>query len=247
MNSIYEGMDYESRITACEECLDDNKLSIFFFLIGFLPATTFLASWIVGTFIHNNTQEEEEEACDDSEEEEVLYENEYPLDDAENDNEDMDYNLCYITERTPDGNVFMRYNDVDECYDFWSDKKVIMYKYLETVARKFVTNFRCSELYIDRQKDIEDQIREEKEAKEKEKMAEEDKKEESDSDDDVFAKLKPKQPLKVTKKSKLKEARNANSYRYQGKEVEFIKKMKKKVEEEKKKVGFSDWKQLLHG
>lgn len=248
MNTIYEGMDYESRITACEECLKDNKLSIFFFFVGFLPATGFLASWIVGTFIHNNVTQnyESDDSDDDSEDdEEVLYENEYPLDEAKNDNKDMDYKLCYITEMTPDGNVFMRYNDVDERYDFWSNKKAITYKYLETVARKFVTDFRCVELYINRQKDIDDQVQEEKEAKEREKMVKEDKKEESesDSDDDVFAKLKPV-ARKVNKKTGMKAAKRANRYRYQGNGVEFINQMKKKMEE-KKKVGFSDWKHLL--
>ncbi len=244
MNSMYEGMDYEDRITACEECLEDNKLLIFFFLIGFLPGTAFLASWIVGIFVHNNEPEEEivDTYNDNEDEEDVPYENEYSLDNVKNDNEDLDFNLCYITEITPDGSVFLRYNDADECYDFWSDKKVISYKYLETAARKFVTTFRCTNIYINREKDIKDQIQEEKELEEQKKMKKEDK--ESDSDDDVFAKLKPK-PQLICKNTKMKSARIANRYRHQGKEDIFINLMKKSKSKSKTKdIGFADWKHI---
>ena len=132
---------------------------------------------------------------------------------------------------TPEGNVILRYNKENEGFEYWSDKKDVAYKYLETVARKYVTVFCCAELYIDRDKEIQDQIEKEEEEKkmkeEKEKMAKEDKEETEDSDDDVFAKLKPPaEKRKQSKKSNIRAAINANKYRYIGKLKEFADSMK---------------------
>ena len=62
----------------------------------------------------------------------------------------------------------MRYHKKDEGFEYWADKD-IDYKYLETVARKYVTVFSCRDLYIDRfsllkekVKNIKEQIEENK-------------------------------------------------------------------------------------
>ena len=67
----------------------------------------------------------------------------------------------------------MRYHKEDEGFEYWADKD-IDYKYLETVARKYVTVFSCRDLYIDRfgllkekVKNIKEQIEENKKKRKK--------------------------------------------------------------------------------
>ena len=110
----------------------------------------------------------------DEEEKDPLYEEKYPIEEAESrardDDSDLDMNICKVEDTTPDGDVIMQYNKENEGFTYWSDKKNIEYKYLETVARKYVTEFRCSDIYIDREQDIKNQVEKEEEEK---KMAEE--------------------------------------------------------------------------
>lgn len=66
-----------------------------------------------------------------------------------------DYNTLrekYITESTPDGYVIMSFNyDEKEpdcsCFLYYADT-IIEFKYLETVARKYVKEYYCSNIYI---------------------------------------------------------------------------------------------------
>ena len=72
-----------------------------------------------------------------------------------------------VQEATPDGSVFMKWNEDNESFDYWCDNKEIKYVYLEVVARKYCTMFVCPEIYIDRGKDIQRQKELEKQAEEK--------------------------------------------------------------------------------
>lgn len=54
-----------------------------------------------------------------------------------------------VEEETPDGFVCMTYDDFTKSFLYWS-KKAITYKYLETVARKYVIYYECKDLYIDK-------------------------------------------------------------------------------------------------
>ena len=123
------------------------------------------------------------------------------------------------------------------------------YKYLETVDRKYVKSFKCISLYIDREKDIKQQIEQEKEEEEKAKMKAEEKAkmeekdEDSDSEDDLFVKFKPNQQMKPKKKGE-KVARYANKYKYCGKISDFEILLKPK-KEEPKKMDFSSWKTMF--
>jgi len=65
----------------------------------------------------------------------------------------LDYS--YIMDNTPCGNIVMKYDREQEVFTYYSDKKDVPYKYLETVARKFVINNDCLELYVD----IRDELR----------------------------------------------------------------------------------------
>ena len=150
-----------------------------------------------------------------------------------------------VQESTPDGVVFMKWNEENEGFDYWCDNKEIKYVYLEVVARKYCTMFGCPEIYIDRGKDIQKQEELKKQTEEKANMEEEDKKEEEvDSDDELFAKLKkPEQVKKSIEKKKTKTAAvRSNKYRRVGKisEMVLLGKVKSK-EEPKKKMTFSDW------
>ena len=82
-------------------------------------------------------------------------------------------------------------------------KKGVSYKYLETVARKYVKIFRCSNYYIDREESLKNEIDQRKMEEEQEKMQEEDKNEDVDSDDDLFVKLKPNEKIKPKKIEKI--------------------------------------------
>jgi len=55
----------------------------------------------------------------------------------------------FIIEMTPIGNVIMQYDAEKEGFVYYSDN-MIPFRYLETVARKYVCVYGCKELYIER-------------------------------------------------------------------------------------------------
>ena len=60
---------------------------------------------------------------------------------------------CFIMETTPIGNVLMNYDKKTETFKYYSDYNV-PYRYLETIARKFVITFHCKPLYIDMEEEL---------------------------------------------------------------------------------------------
>jgi hypothetical protein len=58
-----------------------------------------------------------------------------------------------IMENTPLGNVIMMYDNNRETFNFYSDN-MIPYRYLETVARKYVITYNCRPLYIDMEEEL---------------------------------------------------------------------------------------------
>ena len=99
----------------------------------------------------------------------------------------------YIIEHTPLGNVLMFYNHDKLAFEYYSDL-TIPYRYLETVARKYVLTYNYRPLYIDMEEELKDYEKklEDKEAREKEK---EDDEKNLDTNTkstpkDVFAKFK---------------------------------------------------------
>lgn len=60
----------------------------------------------------------------------------------------------YIIEHTPLGNVAMFYDCDRESFCYYSDN-VIPYKYLETVARKYILVFNCLDVYVDMKEELE--------------------------------------------------------------------------------------------
>jgi hypothetical protein len=59
----------------------------------------------------------------------------------------------YVLEYTPLGNVYMRYSPEKETFEYFSDS-TLPYRYLETVARKYVITFFCKPIYIDIEEEL---------------------------------------------------------------------------------------------
>ena len=242
---------FETRSAACNYCVENNMLFPMFFLISFVPFTILFSSWIVARFVYlphmKAVENEKDIEWPDDKADETPYEEKYELSDKKDEKRELDTDNCCVCESTPDGLVFMKYNEDNEGFDWWGDNKQTSYKYLETVARKYIKVFRCNWLYIDRAKNIKIQLEKEKEKEEKAKMEEEDKKEEEvDSDDDLFVKFKTNEKLKPKKKGQ-PAAIVANKYKHCGKISDFklLKKVKKKVSKNKK-MDFSSWKTMFN-
>ena len=122
--------------------------------------------------------------------------------------------LMKIIENTPLGNVLMYYDIKQQTFCYQGPKN-IPFKYLETVARKYVKIFNCKSLYIDSVKEIEQAKQTLKEEEEREKMKQQDKNEssqettdeankEKESEQDVFASFKNYKASDINKKSNIK-------------------------------------------
>ena len=237
--------DYET------DCIKPNPATTFFILLSMIPMSVVFAMILVSQHLYATghiTVEEEEE-------QEELYEDKYPIKKDRNTNKEPNVKLLSIMEYTPQGNVFMKYDFENESFDYWSDYKEIPFKYLETVARKYVNTFCCIDLYIKEESDeeysddfeTEEEVSTSEEEASEEETSEEEKgeeKEEEDSDDEgVFAKLKVAETIKETIEE---ESKPVNKFRYKGKLVDIMEfKQPKKQKNEPKNVSFGSWKGLF--
>ena len=57
-----------------------------------------------------------------------------------------------LFEITPNGNTIMFYDSTKKSFEYYSDK-VIPYRFLDSVAKKYVIQFHCKNIYEDSQKD----------------------------------------------------------------------------------------------
>ena len=200
----------------------------FIMLLNVLISGVTLASFIVGTFIYNKEDVEDTDGYESEVDEK--YEDMYDIDEIEDISGNPSENV-YISDVTPDGIAFMKYNNYKEGFEYWAEKS-IQYEYLETMCRKYVKNCRCKNMYIDRKRLLrEKKIRLEEEKKrreEKSRMEKEDlvKLDDVDDDDDVFAKLKSNVDKRYeTTRNKNKQDNvvdQANKYIYMGKINEMI-------------------------
>ena len=78
-----------------------------------------------------------------------------------------DLSLNTIMETTPRGDVLTYYDSELDSFVYYSKTKEIPYKYLETVARKYVIKYDCKQIYIDIRKEYEKGVNKCKEIKEK--------------------------------------------------------------------------------
>lgn len=167
--------------------------------------------------------------------------------------------LNTIKETTPRGDVLMYYSSKMGSFVYHSFTKEIPYKYLETVARKYVIEYNCKKLYIDIRKEYEKGVNKYKEIKEKEEKALKDANDGKNSEDvndtnnskkkQIFANLKTynrKGEVHNKQKDKiyiLKE--QANRYSYRGKIEEYSEaKIETSLDKNGKDIDFASFKKM---
>jgi len=174
-----------------------------------------------------------------------------------------------IVETTPLGNVIMMYNNKKEVFEYYCDNTV-PYRFLETVARKYVVTYFCRPLYI---------VMEEELQESEKKMAEQQNNAKRKAEEELANKsiIVPKKSVFAKFKSYNKEAMSgqinkaappknsipnntstnndkpillkerANRYNFQGKIANFslLKKVDKKLVNKKLAMTFSDFKKTI--
>jgi len=224
-------------------------------MLSLIPTSIFLSFWTVARFIWLPWVEK----LNAEPELEIPYIKKFIItdDDIEHLNETKDFKFLKdktLTEETPSGKIFFRYNQDNEGFEYWSDSH-IPYKELEAVARKYVKQFSCVDLYIDRVEMIQEAFVKKRELEERVKKIRE---ELVENKEDVFATFKTynKGDGKITTGSRIIAAEKANKYSRRGKfkEAPIFQKENSK-ENSKKDVSWGTWfelnkedvKQLLTG
>jgi uncharacterized caspase-like protein len=235
-----------------------------------LVPLVFCLPWLVVYLqnkIEEETQQEEEEEETKKEKPTIPYEDKYKdkwkqLGTKEYTKEEWDgFRSKILVEMTPLGNVLMYWDAKKELFVYFSDT-AIPYRYLETVARKYIVKFDCKAIYVDMDEELErakEALQKKKEEKEKEKEREKAReKEPTQEKKSVFAKLKqynqgtkptPTQETKPTpvddKEYLLKE--RSNRYAYEGKMMNFpfLKKIDRSCVDKNYKMTFKDFKEKI--
>jgi len=174
-----------------------------------------------------------------------------------------------VMETTPIGNVIMFYDNQTENFVYYSDL-TIPYRYLEVVGRKYVTTFKCKDIFVDMSEEL--KTAEEKKVKKQETSSVE--RENSSNNDanslastskkDVFAKFKTYNnnvskevvaaPSKNNGATDMKKEKDnvllkdkANRYRYEGKlaNLNFLQEVDKKKIDKRFAMSWSDYKNLV--
>lgn len=227
----------------------------FFFLISFIPLASLFGFWVVAFFVYAPYRRYVENEGKYIPPVIVIpYEEKYPLSEISDiSGNSPTYEHTWIMEKTPDGGVILRYDDFREGFVYYSDTK-IQYKYLETVARKYVKTYNCKHLYIDRETQIKEKKQkiedDERREKEKELMKKEDKEQKEEKEQfSVFANIKSNkqkdEEKQKNKKDKTIVADTANKYIHLGKfkdnEITNTSSINVKTE---KKLSFADFMKL---
>ena len=179
---------------------------------------------------------------------------------------------CFVMEKTPLGNVVMYYNADRETFEYYSDS-TIPYRFLEVVARKYVTTFNCPYLYIMMTEELQKYEKKLEEQQEKKRLEEEHQKQtpiqnenQGQNKKNVFAKFKsynkeagsgrvnkappPKNSIpnnsKINENDKVILKENANRYTYEGRFSNFspLKKIERKKVDKKYAMTFADFKKM---
>ena len=59
----------------------------------------------------------------------------------------------YIIEYTPVGNIIMRFNNNKKSFEYYSNHSV-PYRYLESIGRKYVLTYKCKDIFIDMDEEV---------------------------------------------------------------------------------------------
>ena len=235
--------------------------------------SVFISLFIVSVFVYRPMVEKALKEPIDFDFPEEPYEYKYNLKNVFHENDDVNPN-SYVCETTPDGVVFMKYDNDEEGFVFWSNKQ-IQFKYLDTVARKYVKSFLCKKLYIPNNvydeeidvdyesetddSDIEQDTNTDKsevqnsndesndESSNDESTNDIDNKE--DSDNDVFIKKSKPQDTRSSKYERVREEIKRNKFVRKGRisDLELMKKYEPEEVVTKKKMTFDTFKELFYG
>jgi len=181
--------------------------------------------------------------------------------------------FAIVMETTPLGNVILYYDNTREVFTYYSDS-TIPYRFLETVARKYVVLHNCKAIFVDMEEEIKNAQKKLEDKKEQKKKGEEEKLLKKTTDDipvrkNVFAKLKSYNKdsgLKVAGISgdaKNNGAKNttteneenmilkekANRYSCEGKimNFSFLKKVDRKAVDKRYAMSFAEFKRMQSG
>ena len=141
---------YDIVLNEIDRQKDDSNYIPMFFLISICNV---MAAWFVATFIWLPMKKQGEKDAQNAEKreqtEELPYEERYRVPPTSPDARKETRLYQLVLEQTPKGFVIMRYNKEEEGFEYWSDT-IIDYKYLDTVARKYVWTWNCFGVYINR-------------------------------------------------------------------------------------------------
>ena len=93
----------------------------------------------------------------------------------------------HVRETTPQGDVIMTYDADRAMFCYYCDKRSVQFKYLESVARKYVIEHGCKRLYIDIRKEMTKAYKSEEK---QEKQERQEKQEKPSATKSVFAQFK---------------------------------------------------------
>jgi Ni,Fe-hydrogenase I large subunit len=172
-----------------------------------------------------------------------------------------------LMETTPLGNVIFFYDSSKEAFIFYSDA-TMPYRYLESIGRKYVTIYKCKQIFVDMNEELKQA--EEKKNKKLESLSIENNKVKSTTNTevtkkDVFAKFKTYNnnitkevvaaPSKNTGSKNISKndndnvllKENANRYTYEGKLANFniLKKIDKKQIDKRLAMSWADYKKQI--
>lgn len=195
-------------------------------------------------------EEHEESEHEESEDEEEDEEGESEHDEPYEENEDLlSLKDNFIEEKSPRGIIYMAYDNSIESYIYYSKTKDIPYKYLETVARKYVIDNKCLNIYVDYKEEYiqglnkyKQRLQERKEFLEKKKKEQQQKQDEDNVESkkkNIFANFKSyNKQDKSTKNNtdtSTKEyilTENSNHYKYKGNLDDYEQMLKEKASQE---------------
>jgi len=162
-----------------------------------------------------------------------------------------------LMENTPLGNVILYYDSVKDTFCYYSDR-IIPYKYVDTVCRKYVIKFQCVQLYFDINNNTNNNVMEDKDTSSSsssysvpvqvEVQPIKEIKEEDNNKKNIFVKLKSYNKSNLadgvsgtsTTAKSSDQNRYINRYTYEGKLMNFNMLQKP----EKKKFSYLDFKKV---
>ena len=241
---------YTYQIRMIDQTFSDTFINDTLFFMGSLVIGGVIAAWIISYIIYDkkSTCEDIQKILDNDTDDEVIelpFEEKYlnelkALEQKEFSNDEKKaLKKKHHKEKTPMGFAIITYDD-DVFIYYCRNGQSMPYKYLDTLARKFVIENNCRDIYVPLE------LENNKKSLQTEVSTEcEDSETDTECEESIFVKLKSK--IKNTITSKTEIVKKMNKFKYGGLIEDFEKKSKvEKENEQPKKINFSDYKKLLN-